>query len=263
MTIFLTTALEAAEAAGEVLRRKFPETREVASKGPRDIVTDADLAAQRVILDLITQRFPSHAILSEEGRHDIDLTAPGFTWVIDPLDGTSNYAHRFPYFSVSIGLAERGEVVVGVVYDPLVRQTYYAERGQGAFVRGETEPPERLQVTALTDLAQALIGFDLPRDPAARHKVVEATARAGAATRTLRSLGSAALGLAQVAAGGLDGYYHLTLLPWDVAGAALLIQEAGGQLSSPGGGPWRLDGAGVVTSNGHLHEALVKTLGFE
>ncbi len=262
MTNFLTTAIEAAVAAGEVLRRKFPETREVASKGPRDIVTDADLAAQRVILDLINQRFPDHAILSEEGRHDIDLTAPGFTWVIDPLDGTSNYAHRFPYFSVSVGLAEKGEVLVGVVYDPLQRQTYYAERGQGAFVCGETDSPVRLQVSALADLAQALVGFDLPRDPATREKVVEATARASAATRTLRSLGSAALGLVQVATGGLDGYYHLTLLPWDVAGGALLIQEAGGQLSSPSGDPWRLSGAGVVTSNGHLHAALVKTLGF-
>ena len=263
MPNFLTTAIEAAQAAGEVLRRKFPETREVASKGPRDIVTDADLAAQRVILDLITRRFPDHAILSEEGRHDIDLAAPGFTWVIDPLDGTSNYAHRFPYFSVSVGLAEMGEVVVGVVHDPLGRQTYYAEKGKGAFVRSEAEPPERLQVSALTDLTQALVGFDLPREPAAREKVVAATARASAATRTMRSIGSAALGLAQVAAGGLDGYYHLTLLPWDVAGGALLIHEAGGRLSSPSGGPWRLDGTGVVTSNGHLHSALLKTLRFE
>ncbi len=263
MTNFLTTAIEAAQAAGEVLLRKFPETREVASKGPRDIVTDADLAAQRVILDLITQRFPDHAVLSEEGRHDIDLAAPGFTWVIDPLDGTSNYAHRFPYFSVSVGLAEKGEVVAGVVYDPFGRQTYYAERGQGAFVRSDSEPPKRLQVSDLADLAEALVGFDLPRDPVAREKVVAATARASAATRTLRSLGSAALGLAEVAAGGHAGYYHFTLLPWDVAGGALLIQEAGGQLSSPNGGPWRLSGAGVVTSNGRLHTALVKTLGFK
>jgi len=152
---------------------------------------------------------------------------------------------------------------VGVVHDPLGRQTYYAEKGKGAFVRSEAEPPERLQVSALTDLTQALVGFDLPREPAAREKVVAATARASAATRTMRSIGSAALGLAQVAAGGLDGYYHLTLLPWDMAGGALLIQEAGGRLSSPSGGPWRLDGTGVVTSNGHLHSALLKTLRFE
>jgi myo-inositol-1(or 4)-monophosphatase len=113
MTNLLTTALEAAHAAGDVLRRKFPETREVKSKGHRDVVTDADFAAQRVILDVITGRFPDHAILSEEGRHDIDLTAPGLTWVIDPLDGTTNYSRRFPYFCVSIGLADRGELQIG------------------------------------------------------------------------------------------------------------------------------------------------------
>jgi myo-inositol-1(or 4)-monophosphatase len=263
VTIYLTTALEAAEAAGEVLRSKFPETREVASKGPRDIVTDADLAAQHVILDLISRRFPDHAVLSEEGRHDIDLAAPGLTWIIDPLDGTSNYAHRFPYFSVSIGLADGGDVVAGVVYDPLRRQAFYAEKGQGAFVRGEAEGPERLQVTALTELPQALIGLDLPRDAAARHKVMAATERASSAVRTMRSLGTAALALAQVAAGGLDGYYHLTIQPWDIAGGALLIQEAGGRLSTPAGLAWHLGQTGVVASNGHLHAALVKTLALD
>ncbi len=263
MTIFLTTALEAARAAGEVLRRKFPETREVASKGWRDIVTDADWAAQRVILDIITRRFPDHAILSEEGPHDIDLTSPGFVWVIDPLDGTSNYAHRFPYFGVSLGLAQNGEVVAGVVHDPMLQRTYFAEKGYGAFAQVEAESPAPLRVTSLTDFSQALLGLDLPRDQAARLKVVEATERVGAAARTVRSLGSAALHLAHLAAGGLDGYYHLTLQPWDVAAGALLIQEAGGQLSMPSGAPWRLGGVGVVASNGHLHAALLKALAFE
>jgi myo-inositol-1(or 4)-monophosphatase len=263
MTFFLETALEAAQAAGDVLRRMFPETREVKSKGLRDVVTDADFAAQRVILEVITARFPDHAILSEEGRQDIDLTAPGYTWVIDPLDGTTNYSRRFPYFSVSIGLAERGELRVGVVHDPLRRETFFAEKGQGAFVRGETEPPRPLQVSAIRDLAQAVIGVDWPRDPAARQRVVEAAGRVGAAGRTLRSLGTAALALAQVASGELDAYYHLTLFPWDVAGGALLVQEAGGQLSTPAGAPWRLDGQGVAASNGHIHAPLVETLALD
>jgi len=263
MTIFLTTALEAARAAGEVLRRKFPEAREVASKGWRDIVTDADWAAQRVILDIITRRFPDHAILSEEGRHDIDLTAQGFVWVIDPLDGTTNYAHRLPCFCVSLGLAQNGEVVAGVVHDPMLERTYFAEKGQGAFVQDDAEPPAPLHVTSLADLSQALIGLDWPRDQAARQRVVEATGRIGAAGRSLRSLGSAALHLAHLAAGGLDGYFHLTLQPWDVAAGALLIREAGGQLSMPGGAPWRLGGVGVVASNGHLHAALLKALALE
>lgn len=260
MTILLTTAIEAAQAAGDVLRRKFSQTREVQSKGLRDIVTDADFAAQRVILDVIATRFPDHAILSEEGRHDIDLEAPGLTWIIDPLDGTTNYSRRFPCFSVSIGLAARGELLAGVVYDPLRRETFFAEKGQGAFVRGEREPPLPLQVSQICDLADAIIGVDWPRDPAAREKVVKAAGRVGAAGRTLRSLGTAALALAQLAAGGLDAYYHLTLFPWDVAAGALLIQEAGGQLSTPAGAHWRLDGLGVVASNGHLHAALLEAL---
>jgi myo-inositol-1(or 4)-monophosphatase len=263
MTLLLETALEAALAAGEVLRRKFPETREVTSKGWRDIVTDADFAAQRVILDVITGRFPDHAFLSEEGRHDVDLTAAGYTWVIDPLDGTTNYAHRLPYFCVSIGLAEHGVPVVGVIHDPMRRQTFFGEAGQGAFARYEGEPPAPLHVSPLTELDQAVIGVDWPRDPAARQRVVEATGRIGRAGRTLRSVGSAALQLAQLAAGGLDGYFHLTIQPWDVAGAALLVHEAGGQLSTPGGAPWRLGQVGAVVSNGRLHAALVKTLGFE
>jgi myo-inositol-1(or 4)-monophosphatase len=263
MTLLLTTALEAAQAAGEVLRRKFPEAREVKSKGLRDVVTDADFAAQHVILELITSRFPGHAILTEEGRHDIDLAAPGYTWVIDPLDGTTNYSRHFPYFGVSIGVAEQGEPVVGVIYDPLRRDIYFAERGQGAFAQSEAAPPRPLQVSATTELSDAVIGLDWPRNPAARQRVVEAAERMGVAGRTLRSLGTAALQLAHVAAGGLDAYYHLTLFPWDIAAGAVLIQEAGGRLSTAAGAPWRLGGQGVVASNGHIHAALVTALALD
>ncbi len=260
MTAYLEAALEAASAAGAVLRQKFPEAREVKSKGWRDIVTDADLAAERAILDVIVSRFPGHAIFSEEGRHDKDLAAPIPTWIIDPLDGTTNYAHRLPCFTVSIGLAQGGELLAGVVHDPLRETTYYAERGQGAFVRRAGAPPVPMRVSAEADLAQALIGVDWPRDPEARQKTLEAALRAGAACRTLRCLGTSALHLAEVAAGGLEGYYHLTLQPWDVAGGALLILEAGGQLTTPAGGPWRLGELGAVASNGRLHAALLQTL---
>jgi myo-inositol-1(or 4)-monophosphatase len=262
MTVFLTTAIEAALAAGDVLRRKFPQAREVSSKGWRDIVTDADLAAERTILDLITARFPDHAIFSEEGKHDKDLAAPVPTWVIDPLDGTTNYAHRFPCFSVSIGLAQHGEMLVGVVYDPLRRMLYFAEKGQGAFMQTEGEPPQPLRVSPQTELAEALIGVDWPRDQALRQKAVEGAGRVGVACRSLRCLGTSALHLAEIAAGGLEGYYSLSLQPWDVAGGAMLVLEAGGQLSTPTGQPWRLKNIGVAASNGLLHAGLIKTLAF-
>src|SRR3972149_10765159 len=143
MTIALQTAIRAAATAGNIPRRKLPQAREVQSKGWRDIVTDADFAANNAITRVLAARFPRHAIFSEEGRHDVDLSAPTPTWVIDPLDGTTNYAHQFPSFAVSIALVERGETRMGVVHDPLRRDTFYAEVGRGAFMLTARGRPRR------------------------------------------------------------------------------------------------------------------------
>ena len=259
MTYLLQAALDAATAAGVLLRREFTHTRTVTSKGWRDIVTDADFAAQRTIMDLIASRFPDHAILSEEGRHDIDLTAPVPTWVIDPLDGTTNYARQFPSFSVSIALVHRSEIQLGVIHDPLRRETFFAEKDQGAFVQDEAEP-RPLRVSEVTDLGEALIGLDWARDSALRQRVVEALGRVATECRTVRAVGSAALGLAYLAAGRFDGYYHLALQPWDVAAGALIVEEAGGQISIPAGSAWHLGLGQVVASNRRLHAALLRTL---
>lgn len=262
MTAQLTTAIEAATRAGQVLRRKFRETREVRSKGWRDIVTDADFAAQQAALDILTARFPRHIVLSEEGRPDApaDLSAPKPTWVIDPLDGTTNYARQFPSFCVSIALIHKSVLRVGVIHDPLRRETFYAEKGRGAFLKIGSSIPRRLRVSALTDFGAALIGVDWARDPGLRRRVVEALARVSAECRTVRAVGSAALGLAYTAAGWLDGYYHLSLFPWDVAAGALLIREAGGQVTRPDGGAWQLTDQQVVASNGLQHQKLVDLL---
>lgn len=260
MTIHLTTALEAATRAGSVLRRKFREAREVKSKGWRDIVTDADFAAQKAVMDMLAARFPKHSILSEEGEQAADLSAPKPTWVIDPLDGTTNYARQFPSFCVSIALIHKSVVWVGVIYEPLRRELFYAERGRGAFLKIGSGAPRRLRVSPLADFGGALIGLDWPRDPALRRRVVEGLARVSAECRTVRAMGSAALGLAYTAAGWLDGYYHLSLFPWDVAAGALLIREAGGAVTRPDGGAWQLADRGVVVSNGLLHQKLLNTL---
>lgn len=260
MSSQLDAALEAAIRAGQVLRRKFRQTREVRSKGWRDIVTDADYAAQKAVLAIITTRFPKHPILSEEGQHNIDLSAPTPTWVIDPLDGTTNYARQFPSFCVSIALIHKNLLRVGVIHDPLRRETFYAERGRGAFLKIGSNAPRRLRASSLTDFGGALIGVDWARDPALRRRGVEALARVSAECRTVRAMGSAALGLAYTAAGWLDGYYHLSLFPWDVAAGALLISEAGGALTRPDGGAWQLVDRGVVVSNGALHQKLLSAL---
>ncbi len=260
MSTQLETAIEAATAAGTVLRRKFRQAREVHSKGWRDIVTDADFAAQKAVLDILTTRFPRHLILSEEGQHNLDLSAPQPTWVIDPLDGTTNYARQFPAFCVSIALIHKGVLRVGVIHEPLRRETFYAEKGRGAFLKIGRDAPRRLHVSALTDFGNALIGVDWPRDPVLRQQAVEASGRVVAQCRTVRALGSAALGLAYTAAGWLDGYYHLSLQPWDMAAGALLVLEAGGTVTRPDGGAWQLADKQIVASNGLQHQKLLTAL---
>jgi myo-inositol-1(or 4)-monophosphatase len=256
----LETALAAAHEAGDLLRRQLPRARRVQYKGLRDIVTDADFAAQGAIVGRLRSVFPGHAILSEEGQHDIDLAGPTPTWIIDPLDGTTNYARRYPTFSVSVALAREGEAQVGVIYDPLRRETFYGERGRGAFVQQGRRRPQSLQVSAVDSLAEALVGLDWARDPDLRAQTLDALGRVAAHCRTVRATGSAALGLVYVAAGWLDAYYHFMLQPWDIAAAAVIITEAGGRLTTPTGQPWCLGQSRVAASNGRLAEALVQAL---
>ena len=154
----LTVALAAAHLAGGLLKRKFPQARQVRYKGPRDIVTDADEAAQSVIRELIRVSCPSHAFLGEEGAHAVDVDAPGPTWVVDPLDGTSNYARQFPFFCVSIALSVDGQPQVGVIYDPLRGETFQAVRGRGAFRQHGRTQQQRLQASPITDMGEALVG---------------------------------------------------------------------------------------------------------
>ncbi len=263
LTPFLAVARTASVAAGAVLRTLFPKPRQVQSKGPRDIVTDADFAAQAAILDRLRAAFPDHAILSEEGRHDIDLNSATPTWIIDPLDGTTNYAHRLPVFAVSVALAWGGEVQVGVIHDPLRRETFYAVRGGGAWRQQGRARPQALQVSALTDLAEAVVGLDWAREPQVRALSLAALQRLAVRCRTVRATGSAALGLAYVATGGVEAYYHHMLQPWDVAAAALLITEAGGVMNTPAGAPWRLGEGQVAASNQGIQAAFAAVLAGE
>jgi len=256
----LETAMSAAREAGELLLRRLPKVREVNYKGLRDIVTDADLAAQAVIVERIQADFPEHDILAEEGRHDLDLAGPTPLWVVDPLDGTTNYSRRFPIFSVSVAMARDGELQVGALYDPQRREMFHAERGKGAWVQRRRGKPQPVRVSATTDLAEALVGVDWAREPELRVRTLEGVTRVAAACRTVRATGSAALALAYVGCGWLDAYFHLHLLPWDVAAAALIIQEAGGTVTTPAGAPWALGEAAVAASNGPLQPEFLAAL---
>ena len=260
MTPLLDTALEAALAAGAVLKRKWRQARDIRVKGPRDIVTDADLAAQRTIASIVQARYPEHVFLGEEGGARVDLHGPPPTWVVDPLDGTTNYSRHLPAFSVAVAVAQAGSLLVGVIHDPIRAETFYAERGQGAFVRRGRAHPEPLRVSTRAEMEEALVGVDWAHDPSVRRQVLAALASVADECRSVRALGSAALGLAYVAAGRLDAYYHLSLQPWDVAAGALLIAEAGGAVSLPNGQPWQLGQPRITASNGLLQAAFLRTL---
>lgn len=257
---YLETALAAAVEAGDVLRKLFNKPRQVQAKGPRDIVTDADFAAQAAALGRVQGAHPDHAILSEEGRHDIDLTGPTPTWIIDPLDGTTNYARRQPVFGVSVALAWDGAVQVGAINDPLRRETFYAARGSGAWLQRGGTRPRALRVSGVPDLDSAVIGLDWAREPNLRARSLAALNRVAPRCRTVRATGSAALGLAYVGAGLLDGYFHHMLQPWDLAAAVLLITEAGGVVTTPTGGEWRLGEGQIAVSNGRIHGEFVAAL---
>jgi myo-inositol-1(or 4)-monophosphatase len=249
----LETAIEAAKRAGRVIAERYPDGRTLTSKGYRDIVTDADTDAEAVILALIHSRFPAHTVISEEAGGD--GIGNGYTWIVDPLDGTTNYAHHVPIFAVSIGVLEKGDFVVGVVHDPLRDQTFTAERGKGAWFEGAP-----MRVSDATRLDSAVIGLDWGRSDEARDQVVGYLQRLAPRCRTLRGIGTSALAMAYVAAGWLDAYFHPAIKCWDAAAGMLLISEAGGQYSTLKGSRYRAESPSCLVTNGLLHKELLKVI---
>jgi myo-inositol-1(or 4)-monophosphatase len=246
----LQTAIEAAHRAGKVIAERYPDERNVTVKGYRDIVTEVDTAAESIIIDLIGERFPDHAILSEEaGGAGIGA---GTTWVIDPLDGTTNYAHRVPCFCVSVGVLVGGEPLAGVIYDPLRDQTFAAERGKGATLDGKP-----IRASRTSHLSHTVLGLDWGHSDAVRDRVLEILLRIAPRCGTVRALGSAALALVYVAAGWMDGYFNLALKPWDTAAGTLLVAEAGGSCTTLRGEPCRADIPACLATNGLIHDELL------
>ncbi len=247
----LQVALDAARTAGRIIVKRRAQIREIKVKGERDIVTDADLAANAAIRSIIERAFPDHAILSEEDPGP----EPGseYLWIVDPLDGTTNYARGYPVFSVSIGLAQRGRPIVGVVYDPLRDECYYAARGEGAFLNGAPIQPSRV-----SKLENAVIGFELAREQGLRDEGLQWFAQLISRSVTGRIGGSAALSLCYVGAGRLDAYYHFSLNAWDVAAGMLIAREAGARVSHLDGRAATLRGGGYLAANRHFYPALLR-----
>jgi myo-inositol-1(or 4)-monophosphatase len=251
---FLPAARAAAEAAGRLLRRGLDEAMEVGYKGAVDLVTNFDGLAQEVIVDLISSAFPRHAILAEEGLRPAAKSE--FLWVIDPLDGTTNFAHRLPVFAVSIGLVFRGAPVLGVVFDPVREDMFTAAAGGGAYCGGRS-----IRVSSVGDLDRSLLATGFPYD--IRESPVnnlDHFQNFCLRAQAVRRCGSAALDLCYLACGRFDGFWELKLKPWDVAAGAIIVTEAGGRVTDLDGGDFRIDNGETVATNGLVHDAMLSVL---
>jgi myo-inositol-1(or 4)-monophosphatase len=248
-------AVDAAQSAGRLLSGELSGTRRIAFKGsPTDLVTEMDGRAEAVIVDTLLAAFPHDGVLAEErGRQD---GRSGRRWIIDPLDGTTNYAHGLPLFAVSIGLEIEGRVALGVVYDPNRDELFVAERGCGAWL-GEA----RLAVSATATLDRSLLATGFPYNVRETpHNNLAQYAAFSLRAQGVRRMGSAVIYLAYVAAGRIDGYWELRLGPWDVAAGSLLVEEAGGCVTDLAGSPLDLDAPAVVASNGRIHAEMLAVL---
>ena len=252
---FLEVAVDAARRAGGLLLGRLGTLRTIDYKGsPSNIVTEMDHHAEALIVGCIAERFPDHAILAEEGGG-----RPGkasHRWIVDPLDGTTNYAHGMPFFAVSIALEVDGLVQIGVVFDPNRDECFTAMRGGGAFLNGD-----RLRVSETPTLDESLLSTGYPYEiRKIRDNNLAEHAAFVVRCRSVREMGSAAINLALVAAGRLDAFWELKLGPWDVAAGCLMVEEAGGRVTTPEGGPVDLGAPSVVASNGRIHDEILSTL---
>jgi myo-inositol-1(or 4)-monophosphatase len=247
----LRVAVLAAEAAGEVLRDGFGRQHRIEYKGEADLVTEADEEAERKIEEVLRKTFPDHGMLTEEGG---ETQGQGDArWIVDPLDGTTNYAHGVPFFCTSLSLERAGEVVLGVVHDPMANETYAADRGGGATLNDEP-----LEVSSTDESGRALLGTSFADRPEQLEVGLDIFGRLAILARGVRRLGSGALDLCYIAAGRLDGCYEQGFSAWDVAAGVLIVEEAGGKVTDHRGGRLDPEGSeGLVASNGPLHPSLV------
>jgi myo-inositol-1(or 4)-monophosphatase len=249
----LVVAQEAAVAAGKVLREQARSNFRVQQKGYIDYVTEIDLRSEKIILDRIRSAFPDHAILAEEeGASGGDSP---FLWIIDPLDGTTNYAHGYPAYCVSIALEIEGELAVGVIHDPVLDELCWAERGGGAYLNGEA-----VRVSDRERLVDSLLSTGFSYNQEALRRNLEFFRRFMLRAAGVRRDGSAARNLFCLACGRFDGVWQVGLNPWDVAAGILLIKEAGGRVTDFQGGPCTPRSPELVLSNGRIHEAMMEVL---
>jgi myo-inositol-1(or 4)-monophosphatase len=250
---FLKVAWDAANAAGELIRENWQQPKTIDYKGAIDLVTSVDRETERTIVELIRRNFPDHSILAEE-ETDVEVKENEYRWIIDPLDGTTNFVHSYPQVSVSIALEQSGQVILGLVYDPLRRECFRAVRGHGATLNGSA-----IRISIVNELDKALLATGFPYDRRERADFYLTFFKAFLTRcQGIRRNGSAALDLCYVACGRLDGFWELKLKPWDVAAGTLIVAEAGGTLSDFSSGEFSIWGNETLASNGIIHDEMAQ-----
>ncbi len=253
MVELLGVAWEAASVAGEIIRANWQQPKNIDFKGAIDLVTSVDRESERKIVEIIQRNFPNHSILAEE-ETNFEGSQNEYRWIIDPLDGTTNFAHGYPQFCVSIALEQNRQVVLGLVYDPLRRECFRAVTGQGATLNGEP-----IATSTANDLDKALLATGFPYDHRENADFYLSFFRAFMTRcQGIRHGGAAALDLSYVACGRLDGFWEMKLKPWDTAAGALIVSEAGGTITDFSGNPFSIWGNETLAANSRIHDEMVK-----
>ncbi|HEY6442563.1 MAG TPA: inositol monophosphatase family protein [Candidatus Acidoferrales bacterium] len=247
MNQFLEVAIEAARDAGAMLRVEFDRPKKISYKGEVDIVTESDRRSEAAIVARLRRHFPEHAIIAEEGSNS-DAAGSRYCWHVDPLDGTTNFAHGYPCFAVSIGLTEDGEPIAGAVFNPVADELFSAARGEGAYLNGKP-----IRVSSVEKLAHSLVATGFPTHQRKRSANMEYYWEFTLRSHGVRRDGSAALDLCSVACGRFDAFWEFRLNSWDTAAGMLLVREAGGTVSDLAGQAYRPGGFDMLASNGRIH----------
>ncbi|MFH1336450.1 MAG: inositol monophosphatase family protein [Candidatus Zixiibacteriota bacterium] len=262
MNRFKNIAIDAALNAGKLVLKHSGKVKRIGFKGDVNLVTDVDRLSEEIIVKTIRNEFPSHGILTEESKEK--KSASDFKWVIDPLDGTTNYAHGLPVYCISIALEKEGEIVLGVVYNPNLDELFVAEKGKGAYIykgRGTSKSKHKISVSQERILGKSLLATGFPYDIRTnRINNLNHFANFYKKCQAVRRMGAAALDLAYLAMGRFDGFWELKLPPWDMAAGSLLITEAGGKVTDFSGGPFNIYLKEILATNGKIHQQMVEVL---
>ncbi len=250
-------AVEFAREAGAIVRSGWGQHHAPERKGRIDLVTEFDRRSEKLLLARIAERFPGHAVLAEEsGSHPSRVTPAGVRWLIDPLDGTTNFAHNYPFFAVSVGVEVDGELVAGAVFDPVRDERFAAARGLGATLDGAA-----IEVSAIPRIEDALLVTGFPYDVREHpERVMPAFEAFLSRAQGVRRDGSAALNLCYVAVGRFDGFWEYALSPWDTAAGVVIVREAGGRVSDYRGAAFRPGESSILATNGRIHDAMMRVL---